>query len=157
MLNERPFFMSLTHALLRYKSKLAQSTRDLVTTCMIKWLKMGYSVLPETAMCSPLHECFMHLLNEWSSLGNVVLPRDLFLSLGEEAVAASSGEKVGQKSNTFANTWASNDDSFLPVKEQYTRMLSSTPDARVLQWKQKIGIDEPIPSSPVTDEMQVDS
>ena len=87
----------------------------------------------------------------------MVLPRDLFLSLGEEAVAASSGEKVGQKSNTFANTWASNDDSFLPVKEQYTRMLSSTPDARVLQWKQKIGIDEPIPSSPVTDEMQVDS
>ena len=67
MLNERPFFMSLTHALLRYKSKLPHSTRDLVTGCMIKWLRPeDDNISPKTATCSPLHECLMNLLNEVS-------------------------------------------------------------------------------------------
>ncbi|KAL7542783.1 hypothetical protein ACHAXR_012090, partial [Thalassiosira sp. AJA248-18] len=157
MLNERPFFMSLTHALLRYKSKLPHSTRDLVTGCMIKWLKMEENVSPKTVMCSSLHECFIYLLNEWSLLGNLVLPRDLFLSLGEEAVAASSRGEVGQKNEIFAKLWTGDDDCFVAVKEQYTRMLSSTPDARALQWKEKIGIHDPTPASPEKDEMQVDS
>jgi len=158
MLNERPFFISLTHALLRYKSKLPHSTRDLVTGCMIKWLKMEERASRKTIMCSPLHECFMNLLNEWSSLGNIVLPRDLFLSLGEEAVAASSRGVVGQKCKRFAKLWASNDDCFSAVKEQYLRMLSSTPDARALQWKEMIGIvDEPTPPSPAGNAMQVGS
>lgn len=139
MLNERPFFMSLANALLRYKSKLPHSTRDSVTTLMIKWLAAeGES--PKTAMCSPLLECFMYLLNEWSTLGNLVLPRDLFLSLSEEAIAASGRGVVGEKNETFAELWASNDDSFAAVKEQYMRMLSSTPDARALEWKEKVGI-----------------
>ena len=64
MLNERPFFVSLTHALLRYKSKLPHSTRDLVTGCMIKWLKMEQKASPKAVICSPLHESFMYLLNE---------------------------------------------------------------------------------------------
>ena len=64
MLNERPFLMSLTHALLRYKSKLPHSTRDLVTACMINWLKLEKDIPLKTVMCSPLHECFMNLLNE---------------------------------------------------------------------------------------------
>ena len=62
MLNERPFFVSLAHALLRYKSKLPHSTRDLVTGCLIKWLKVEGD--DERAVCSPLLECFMYLLNE---------------------------------------------------------------------------------------------
>ena len=94
---------------------------------------------------------------QWSSLGNVVLPRDMFLSLGEEAVAASSRKDVGQKNRPFAKLWASGDDCFGAVKEQYTRMLASTPDARALQWKEKIGIEDAKPSYPKTDEMQIDS
>lgn len=66
MLNERPFFMSLIHALLRYKSKLPHSTRDLIASCMIKWLKVEKTLSPKIVMCSPLLECFMHLLNEVS-------------------------------------------------------------------------------------------
>lgn len=155
MLNERPFLMSLTHALLRYKSKLPKGTRDLVTRCMIEWLSVKENVAPKTAMCSPLHECFIYLLNEWSALGNQVLPRDLFLSLGEEAVAATSGSS--DKYGLFAKLWANDDDCFLAVKEQYTRMLSSTPDARAMQWKEKMGIDISDLSSPKADEMQVDS
>lgn len=82
-----------------------------------------------------------------------MLPRDLFLSLGEEAVAASSRGKVGQKSESFAELWASGDASFMAVKEQYTRMLLSTPDARAQQWREKIGIDAPTQK----EEMEVDS
>ena len=64
MLNEKPFFISLANALLRYKSKLPHSTRDLVTECLIQWLRMDETASPKTAMCSALHECFMYLLNE---------------------------------------------------------------------------------------------
>jgi len=86
-----------------------------------------------------------------------VLPRDLFLSLGEEAVAASSRGAIGQKCQRFAKLWASDDDCFSAVKEQYTRMLSSTPDARARQWKETMGIaDEPAPTSPAGDDMQDD-
>ena len=88
-------------------------------------------------------------LQQWSVFGNVVLPRDSFLTLGEEAIAASSKVEVGQNYETFLEMWSSDDICFAAVKEQYTRMLSSTPDARASQWKEKIGID--------TDEMQVDS
>lgn len=68
MLDERPFLMSLTRTLLRYKSKLPHSTRDLVTGCLIKWLKIEGSVSVETVITSQLHECFMLLLNEVRSL-----------------------------------------------------------------------------------------
>ena len=88
-------------------------------------------------------------LQQWSEFGNVVLPRDLFLTLGEEAIAASSKVEVGQKYETFLEMWSSGDVCFAAVKEQCTRMLSSTPDTRASQWKEKIGID--------SDEMQVNS
>ncbi len=77
---------------------------------------------------------------KWSLFGNLVLSRDMLLGLGEEAVAASIGMDIGQENDAFAEIWASDDDSFSAVKEQYTRMLSSTPDARALQWKRKVGI-----------------
>ena len=87
-----------------------------------------------------------------------MLPRDSFLSLGEEAVAASSRCEVGKKSESFAKLWTSNDDSFAAVKEQYTRMLSSTPDARAQEWKENLGIEESaILSTPKEDDMEVDS
>lgn len=85
-----------------------------------------------------------------------MLPRDLFLSLAEEAIAASSRVEVEQKSDSFVTLWNSDDSSFVAVKDQYKRMLASTPDARAVQWKEKIGI-ESTPTSPRTDEMEVDS
>jgi len=53
--------------------------------------------------------------------------------------------------------WSSDDVCFAAVKEQYTRMLSSTPDARASQWKKKIGIDAAHQSKDEVDKMQVDS
>ncbi|KAL7440143.1 hypothetical protein ACHAXH_007879, partial [Discostella pseudostelligera] len=134
MLNERPFFMSMSHALLRYKSKLPHSIRDLVTACLIRWLKIEDTVARKTVLCSPLHECFMYLLTEWSVFGNILLSRDLLLGLSEEAVAASNGVAVGEKYNAFVDLWTNDDDCFSAVKKQYIRMLSNTPSSRALQW-----------------------
>jgi hypothetical protein len=141
MMHERPFFMSLSHALLRYKSKLPHSTRDLVTNVMIKWLRKSKDS-NESSLCSALHECFMRLLNEWSKLGNAVLSRDLFLSLSEQAVAAADKKDDGQKSGLFVSLWTKNDVNFAPVKEQYMRMLTSTPDKTAAIWKEKMGLPE---------------
>jgi len=133
MIHERPFFMSLSHALLRYKTKLPHSTRDLVTNVMIKWLSMSKDS-NESRLCSALHECFMRLLNEWASLGNAVLSRDLLLSLSEQAIAAAN------KTDEFASLWIKNDAHFAPVKEQYLRMLISTPEKTAESWKEKMGL-----------------
>ena len=141
MMHERPFFMSLSHALLRYKSKLPHSTRDFVTNVMIKWLRMSKES-NESSLCSALHECFMWLLNEWSSLGNAVMPRDLFLSLSEQAIAAADKKDDGQKSELFLSLWIKNDVHFALVKKQYLRMLTSTPDKAAASWKEKMGLPE---------------
>ena len=67
MLHERPFYASLTTTLLRYKSKLPHSTRDLVTNCLLKWLRTGDAVTSKTRLCSSLHEAIINLLNEVSA------------------------------------------------------------------------------------------
>jgi hypothetical protein len=181
MLNERCFYLSLTTALLRYKSKLPQGIRDMVTSCLINWLRTAKDVSSEARLCSGLHEALVNLLNEvsmkhamivppnygtpntqhyfitpqWSLLGNLVIPRDLFLNLAEEAVAAADGKDVGQKSELFTKLWNGNDAMFSPVKEQYQKMLLSTPDAKAISWREKMGIEEPPPASPKKDEAQL--
>ena len=114
MIHERSFFTSLSHTLLRYKTKLPHSTRDLVTEAMIKWLRIS-KASNESVLCSALHECFMRLLNEWSSLGNAVLSRDLFLSLSEQAIAAADKEFGEQRSEIFASLWTKTDDHFASI------------------------------------------
>mmetsp|Transcript_8899 Transcript_8899/g.15127 ORF Transcript_8899/g.15127 Transcript_8899/m.15127 type:complete len:1145 (-) Transcript_8899:3-3437(-) len=141
MIHEKPFFISLSHALLRYKTKLPHSTRDLVTNVMIKWLRLSKDS-NESCLCSALHECFMRLLNEWASLGNAVLSRDLFLSLSEQAIAAADKQGDEQQSALFVSLWIKNDAQFALVKEQYLRMLTSTPEKTAGSWKEKLGIPD---------------
>lgn len=153
VLHERPFFTSLSHALLRYKTKLPNSIRDLVTGYLLRWLRVGGDISPSIALCSSLHECFINLLNEWSTFGNVVLPRDKLLSLCEEAVIAASGNHAD---NYFSDIWASDNVRFLAVKEQYMQILSIIPDTRALQWKIKVGINTPSLNEIKADDMQED-
>jgi hypothetical protein len=79
---------------------------------------------------------------QWSLRGNLVLPRDLFLTLAEEAVAAADNKEVGQRSELFAKLWRDNDVKFTSVKEQYQKMLSSTPEAKAVAWREKVGVVE---------------
>ena len=141
MIHEKPFFISLSHALLRYKTKLPHSTRDLVTNVMIKWLRLSKDS-NESCLCSALHECFMRLLNEWASLGNAVLSRDLFLNLSEQAIAAADKQGDEQQSALFVSLWIKNDAQFALVKEQYLRMLTSTPEKTAESLKEKLGIPD---------------
>ena len=71
-----------------------------------------------------------------------MLPRDIFLTIAEEAVSASDGKELGQKSDLFVKTWKEDNPNFLRVKEQYEKMLSTTPDAKAVAWREKVGIEE---------------
>lgn len=84
----------------------------------------------------------MIIFLQWSLRGNLVLPRDLFLTLAEEAVAATNKQESGQKNELFAKMWKENNIEFYPVKEQYQKMLSSTPDAKAAAWREKMGLEQ---------------
>lgn len=129
---DRPFFVSLSQALLRHKRHLPHGTRDLVMAEWVGWIGRG-------DMCAPIHECFVSLMNEWTSFGNVVLPRDKMLSLAEQAIGAAEG---GNGSNDFAASWKRGDGDFSRIRAQYERMLKHVPEANASQWKKKMGIDQ---------------
>jgi hypothetical protein len=66
LFDDRPFFLSMAHGLLRFKARLPHSIRDLVIRLWLGWLRSGGSVgmgRVRTITCS-LHELFIHLLNE---------------------------------------------------------------------------------------------
>jgi hypothetical protein len=87
----------------------------------------------------------------------MLLSRDLFLRLSEEAIAASCGVELGGKYNAFVELWTGDDECLSAVKTQYIRMLSNTPSSRALQWRERIGIDESTQLMDPSNEMQLDS
>ena len=140
---DRSFFMSLSHALLRYKRNLSHGVRDLVMSSWIGWIRGNKEANGEknaSNMCLPVHECFVKLLNEWTHFGNVVLPRDTMLSLAEDAIKAAE-ESSGGKSS-FAEALKFGGETFTPVKAEYEKMLAIVAEPHLSQWKEKIGIDD---------------
>lgn len=135
LLDDRPFFVCLTQALLRHKTKLPRSTRDAVVTSWLSWLRK------EGSIRSAAHEFLVYLMNEWSALGNVLLPRDAMLRFFTDTVHAVDSLATSETLK-FANTWKSNTQVFTPVKKQYERMLKQLPEASAKQWKEKHGIDD---------------
>ena len=135
MAGERCFFVSLTQGLLRYK-KLPHGIRDMIVKAWLGWFKSEDG----SSMTGAVHLCFVNLLNEWASLGNLVLPIDNMLSWSEAAVKAAEAN-AEDESLTFAHYWNENDDDFVPIKTQYERMLKGIPEDRRLKWKEAVGID----------------
>ena len=134
--------MSLSQALLRYKRNLSHGVRDLVMSSWIGWIRGNKQASGEknaSNMCLPVHECFVKLLNEWTHFGNVVLPRDTMLSLAEDAIKAAEASNGGKSS--FAEAWKFGGETFAPVKSEYEKMLAIVPEPHLLQWKEKVGID----------------
>ena len=76
----------------------------------------------------------------------------MFLTLAEEAVIATNKQEPGQKNGLFAKMWKDNDRKFSPVKEQFQKMLSSTPDAKAVAWREKMGLEQHVQN----DAMSVD-
>ena len=70
MRHERPFFVSLIHALLRHKSKLSHKIRDMVVNSWLGWFLLFEGV---EIMIDPVHECFVQLLNEVSNIDDFFL------------------------------------------------------------------------------------
>lgn len=139
MNNERCFFISLIHALLRYKAKLPHSVRDLIVKSWLEWIKTGGSVGNGTTMTSAVHSCFAMLLNQWLALGNLILPVDTMIMWSEKAIH-SCEENGDDKATTFSKYWTMDNEHFREVKLEYEKMLKAMPEDRALKWKESVGI-----------------
>jgi bromodomain-containing protein 7/9 len=119
MNDERCFFRSLIQALLRYKAKLPHSVRDMVFKGWLEWFRIE-GTGKDSRMKSALHCCFVMLLNQWASLGNLILPVDTMILWSTEAIHACE-----KNSNTkrFSEYWNSNEEEFKEVKNEYEKML----------------------------------
>jgi hypothetical protein len=137
---DRPFFLCLMQALLRYKSKLPKPARDAVISCWLGWLrhKTG-DAGGDGSVNSAGHEYLVRTLSEWSALGNILLTRDQLLQFAREAVQAADSSVGGAAGRTCADLWKSGAADFASVKRQYGRMLKPLPAVQAEQWKQEMG------------------
>ena len=98
------------------------------------------------------HECFVLLLNEWSALGNLLLPRDTLLQFSLDAVKAVV-ESESDPSRKFLEDRKSGSAEFEAIKQQYERMLKHLPSSQLAdEWKKQVGIDD----EPKSDSMDVE-
>jgi len=148
--DERAFFVCLVSTILRYKGRLNLKVRDIIVDSWISWLR-----LPNTgdggsnkkkkkgSITSAGHEYLLMLLNEWASLGNLLMPRDLLMKVSLKLVeTVDTTETLPDRKFLFL--WTSKDDSsgFEPIKKQYERMLSLLPESQSSHWKQSVRIDQ---------------
>jgi hypothetical protein len=156
--DDQAFFLCLIQSLLKHKSKLHRGTRDVVVTHWLAYLKrppkypkrkkLSKKQKKWGTMTSAAHECLILLLNEWASLGNLLLPRDMLLKFSSEAVeAANASESLIERK--FSTLWheaekrseeESSTGDFQHIRKQYERMLASLPDNYRKQWKEQVGI-----------------
>lgn len=144
--NSGVFFKCLIEAIVRHKAKLPRQARDAIVQSWVDfWLAT------KSGLTSPAHENFVYLLNEWSLIGNQILPRDTlmeFLAKGTDAVLKKA--KGGKED--FAKVWKS-DEKFQPIKKEYLRMLSKLPESNASKWRSDMGL----PNSEDEDEGPVEA
>jgi len=146
MLWERPFWRSLAGGLLGWKRKLGINVRDLIVDFWMDWFQSDdNSDSKDGCLCAPVHEIFIYLLNEWASLGNLILPRDKLLSLStlavEKAEATFHDSATSTTTRPFALAWFQESSEFIPIKRQYESMLKIVGVVHADLWKEKMGID----------------
>lgn len=134
---ERPFFLSLIQAITRHKAKLTKTTRDVIVNTWLGWL--AAPAKKKGSMFSSAHECFMMLIHEWSSMGNLLLPRDVLMKVTKDAVdAVNASEKSNDRK--FVKVWNEAPAAFRPITELYVRVLKTLPDAQAKEWKDSVGV-----------------
>ena len=151
VLGEVAFFKSLVPAILRHKSRLNKTVRDVIISTWLNWLKVPPSS-KETkkkdesqhgSIESAAHEYLIFLLNEWaSSFGNKIMPRDLLLKVATKVVQIVNATEV-ESYRKMSELWKadSEDTNFGPIKIQYERLLTLLPEAHVAEWKESVGIE----------------
>jgi hypothetical protein len=138
--HDRVFFLCLLAVMIKHKSKLPKATRDAVVRSWLDWLQQEGSD-DGGSMTSAAHEYLITLLNEWSSLGNLLLPRDDLVEFATEAVEAVNASEGASSDRKFASMWAKDEKDFEPIRKQYERMLKHLLPARAKEWKQEMGIE----------------
>jgi hypothetical protein len=138
MANEMPFFVSLSHVLLKYKAKLPHAIRDLIVNQWIEWIRLNEDRV--ASMTGAVHHRLIHLLNEWSSFGNILLPRDTMISFMKDIVAAAGSNCKEELS--FAHYWRGGSECFGKVKLEYERFLKNIPDERANQFLESFGVQD---------------
>jgi len=153
---DRPFFVCLVQVLLRHRQKLPRPSRDAILKCWLEWLKHNAATSRKKkksgdasvgSITSPAHEYIIRMLNEWSTLGNLLLPRDDLFRFSLEVVRATE-TSAGSDDMAFAKLWKDGDDKkdavsdFAAIKQQYERMLKVLPAAKAEEWKHEVGIAE---------------
>ena len=123
--NDKSFFLSLVAALVRHRAKLGKTNRDAIVQCWLeRWI-----------MDSPAgHECFIMLLNEWASMGNLILPRDVLIQYSQDAAKKSKVD--------FGTMWKQKE--FTCIREQYEKLLRGLPESYAREWRQDMGVAESI-------------
>jgi hypothetical protein len=141
---ERAFFACLTGNILRQKTRLNRANRDAIIETWIDWLKAPSDKKKKKgSMTSAAHEYLMHLINEWSGMGNLLMPRDLLLKTTKQIVDTVNSSESSEE-RKFSSFWKlEKSDGFDAVKKQYTKMLLILPDAQSEQWQKEVGIIAP--------------
>ena len=162
---ERAFFVSLVPIILRHKARLNRAARDSMISTWMHLLRAPENDATSNSkkqkrngsITSAAHEYFVLLLNEWASLGNLLMPRDLLLKTSIELVETvnKTEETPGRK---FAELWQAEDaKDFEAIKKQYERMLSLLPESHGLQWREAVGLEKGIKEEePEVDKMDED-
>jgi hypothetical protein len=148
-LDDRLFFGCLFRALVRHRTKLSKAARDGIVATWQSWL--GGSIdnnnadtkATTAALTSTAHEHLIKLFNQWSSMGNVLLPRDDLIRFTKTTV-----EILG--TTAFVGAFIDLDDNksqtgpFQKVREQYLYMLKHLPVAVAKQWLSDLEMDHSI-------------
>jgi hypothetical protein len=114
--DEAAFFLCLSSSLLRHKAKLPKATRDAVVKSWQGWLR--YQQTDKGSVATVAHKMLIHLLNDWASLGNILLPRDTLVEFSLQTVKAANASVMNDAKN-FAQLWKEDTGDFLPVKKEY--------------------------------------
>lgn len=135
---DRTFFLSLVQAIARHKGKLRSEARDTIVSTWLGWLKDAPND-GKGSMFSSAHESFLILINEWVTLGNLVLSREALITVTQDTVEAVDASEKSED-RKFKQAWK--DDKFGDIKVLYERALKTLPETQLKEWESRIGIEE---------------
>jgi hypothetical protein len=175
LMGDAVFFKCLISVILRHKQRLKPAARDAIVHSWMGWLSVTTQSINSSSaggsgnkkkkkrgcMTMAVHESLITLLNDWSSIGNLLLPRDTLLQFAADIVQTANDTEVSDE-RKFAHLWKLSLSfeekdhkgniaeppalvtEFSAVYKQYQRLLKSLPANNATQWKEQVGIGQPV-------------